>query len=252
MGDQVATVSDRRRPAAAFGLTGAAFVAESLIVDPFTAESGAVEDRGGRGAACLTAAALMVERARGAVAALEAFGVPAAILAPMGQLRTANGLWEGVAHLARPLPSGRMALSNPSADKRFRDAIEQSPGVHERGCSIPVPDRDGGKAFVVRLAALGRPAAEPFRSDLLMTVIRVGGRRRAPSPEVLAGLFELTPAEARVADGIARGLSLKEVADGHGLRLSTARAYLDQVFRKTGTHRQGELVALLGSADAFH
>ena len=242
MDEQVAAPSDVRR--SSHSLVGTAV--------PVMADSGQAADRG-RGGAALTAAALVVERARGAVAALEAFGVPAAILAPTGQFRTANDLWDDVAHVARPLPSGRMALSSPTADKRFRDVIEQSPGVFEQPVSIPVADRDDGKAFVVRLAALNRPLREPFqRSDLLMTVIRIGGRRRAPSPEVLAGLFELTPAESRVADGIARGLSLKEVADGHGLRLSTARAYLDQVFRKTGAHRQGELVALLASADAFH
>lgn len=249
MDDQVAAALDIRRPTV-LGLAG---TAASRVTDPHMADNGPAGDAGRWSGASLTAAALALERARGAVAALEAFGVPAAILAPTGHLRAANTLWDGVAHVARPLPSGRMALSNPSADKRFLDAISHSPGVDERGCSIPVPDRDGGRAFVVRLAALSRPAPEPVhRSDLLMTVTRVGGRRRAPSPEVLAGLFELTPAEARVADGIARGLSLKQVADLHGLRLSTARAYLDQVFRKTGTHRQGELVALLGSADAFH
>lgn len=222
-------------------------------VAPRIAEAAPVADRGRWGGASPKAAAVVIERARGAVAALEAFGVPAAILAPMGQFRVANALWDEVAHVARPLPSGRMALSNPPADKRFRDAISQQPGLQELGCSIPVPDRDGDSAFVVRLAPLSRPAGEPFlRSDLLMTVTKVGVRRRAPSPEVLAGLFDLTPAEGRIAAGIAKGLSLKQVADEHGLRLSTARAYLDQVFRKTGAHRQGELVALLGSADAFH
>lgn len=242
MDEHVIAPSDLRRPISP-GLT--------VGVGPLAAKIAAADDPGRGGAP--TVAALAMERARGATAALEACGVPAAVLAPLGRLRAANALWDAVAHVAKPLPSGRMALCNPAADKRFRAAVEQAPGFEDPGCAIAVPDRDGGSAFVVRLTALSRPDREPFhRSDMLMTVIHVGGRRRTPSPEVLAGLFELTPAESRIAAGIASGQSLKQVADQHGLRLSTARAYLDQVFRKTGAHRQGELVALLASADAFH
>lgn len=63
----------------------------------------------------------------------------------------------------------------------------------------------------------------------------------------LPRLFKLSPAEARVAAALAGGKTLQDVAVEQSITVKTARSYLESVFRKTGTHRQGELVALLKS-----
>lgn len=62
------------------------------------------------------------------------------------------------------------------------------------------------------------------------------------------GLFDLSPSEARIAAALAGGMALKETAIQQGIRFSTARSYLDIIFRKTGTRQQSQLVALLKSA----
>jgi DNA-binding CsgD family transcriptional regulator len=69
-----------------------------------------------------------------------------------------------------------------------------------------------------------------------------------PDLHLLRGLFDLSPAEAKLAAAIASGLSLKQAADDAKLRMSTARSYIESVLRKTGTHQQSQLVALLKSA----
>lgn len=69
-----------------------------------------------------------------------------------------------------------------------------------------------------------------------------------PSPSILTGLFDLTPAEMRLASSLARGLSLMDAAQAGGVKFSTARSYLERIFRKTGTNQQGQLIALLRSA----
>lgn len=66
-----------------------------------------------------------------------------------------------------------------------------------------------------------------------------------PSVNVLTSLFDLTPAEARLATMLSAGLPLNEAAARAGIGLGTARNYLIRIFRKTGTHQQGQLVALL-------
>ena len=66
-----------------------------------------------------------------------------------------------------------------------------------------------------------------------------------PSEELLAELFGLSPAEARLAQRIACGDSLEDIAAGAGIKMSTARSQLASVFCKTGTQRQPKLVALL-------
>ena len=66
-----------------------------------------------------------------------------------------------------------------------------------------------------------------------------------PSAETLQKLFGLTSAEARLAREIARGLSPGEAAEALGVKMATVRSQMAQIFAKTGTKRQGELVALL-------
>jgi DNA-binding CsgD family transcriptional regulator/PAS domain-containing protein len=66
-----------------------------------------------------------------------------------------------------------------------------------------------------------------------------------PAVELLRNLHQLTPAEADLVDHLARGRSLEEAARARGVSIHTARSQLKQVFFKTGTHRQGELVQLV-------
>jgi DNA-binding CsgD family transcriptional regulator len=67
-----------------------------------------------------------------------------------------------------------------------------------------------------------------------------------PSEHVLQRVFDLTHAEVRLAQGIARGDSLEEIAGGLRIKISTARTQLASIFAKTQTRRQAKLVALLG------
>ena len=75
----------------------------------------------------------------------------------------------------------------------------------------------------------------------------------APAPD-LAGLpevarlrvaFGLTKAEARLALCLAEGSSLASAAQAFNVKLTTIRSQLQQVFAKTGTCRQTELVAMI-------
>ena len=68
-------------------------------------------------------------------------------------------------------------------------------------------------------------------------------RRAKPASETVVS--KLTPAEARIALGIARGNALSVIAEAHGISVATARTQLKSVFAKTGTHRQAQLAALM-------
>jgi DNA-binding CsgD family transcriptional regulator len=71
-----------------------------------------------------------------------------------------------------------------------------------------------------------------------------------PGPEVklLELLFDLTPAEARIAGLITEGHSVHLIARQQQITPNTVRRHLKAVFAKTGVHRQAELVSLLGGA----
>src|SRR5262249_273014 len=67
-----------------------------------------------------------------------------------------------------------------------------------------------------------------------------------PSEHLLRRVFDLTNVEARLAQRVARGDGLEEVAARLGIKISTARSQLASIFAKTKTRRQAKLVAVLG------
>jgi len=75
-----------------------------------------------------------------------------------------------------------------------------------------------------------------------------GGKRLqlpVPSSTLLRRLFDLTPAEARLAQALSRGESLTRIAQALGIKMPTVRSQLAAIFGKTRTTRQPQLVALL-------
>lgn len=90
----------------------------------------------------------------------------------------------------------------------------------------------------------------PMRIDALareseaVAVVYLRGDRSSSADrhEQLVDLFDLTPAEARLAWSLAQGLSISEAAQAHGLTVETARYYSKKIYAKTGARGQVDLV----------
>ncbi|WP_416408816.1 helix-turn-helix transcriptional regulator [Agrobacterium rosae] len=67
----------------------------------------------------------------------------------------------------------------------------------------------------------------------------------------MQGLFDLSAAEARVAQFISTGKDIPSVAQQLAVSTETIRTHVKSIFRKTGTSRQSELAALLSSIPSF-
>jgi DNA-binding CsgD family transcriptional regulator len=67
----------------------------------------------------------------------------------------------------------------------------------------------------------------------------------APAPGVLREFFSLTQAEARTASMLVQGQSIEEIATAMGVGIETVRTHVRRALSKTGTSRQGELIALV-------
>lgn len=61
----------------------------------------------------------------------------------------------------------------------------------------------------------------------------------------LQQLFELTPAEARIAAGLAEGWATDTLAVELGVQRNTVQSHVKRLLEKTGTSRQSQLVGLL-------
>jgi DNA-binding CsgD family transcriptional regulator/PAS domain-containing protein len=67
----------------------------------------------------------------------------------------------------------------------------------------------------------------------------------APLMKPVCALYGLSPSETRLACAIASGVSLTEAAHALKIKEQTARTYLKQIFLKTDTRRQADLVRLM-------
>jgi DNA-binding CsgD family transcriptional regulator len=197
----------------------------------------------------MLAARLHLEQARAAVSALETIGLATAVLAASGRVLTANALLEEMRSTFIAGAHGRLALANPAANALFQDAIAQHRD-HQTVRSIPVPASDGQPPLVVHVLPLRRAAHDIFAgAEMLVAATPVSASAVVPSPSILAGLFDLTPAEARLAAALSQGRALKDAASDSNITFKSGRTYLERIFAKTGTHQQSELVALLKSAE---
>jgi DNA-binding CsgD family transcriptional regulator len=137
-----------------------------------------------------------------------------------------------------------MRLLDELSDKRFGLALAHL-HRHKTGLSLAVRDKERSGAAVMHLIPAGHDARDLFSQVATFAVIARPGNDLLPGADIIAALFDLTPAEARVARGIAQGLSPAEVSKQLNLSYETVRTQLKRVFAKTSTNRQNELALLI-------
>lgn len=200
--------------------------------------------------ASLMAWRFKLERAQASVAAMETIGVPAAVISGSGKVLSTNSLFGGLTDVLRPAAFGRLAALDRAADRLLQAALaartgEAAPDIR----SIPMRFPQADRAIVAHVVPLHRTASDIFDSGAAMVAVTgfsLDGN--VPTDALLRGLFDLSVAEAPIAAGLAAGRTLIEVARERGISITTARTHLAQIFRKTGTSQQGQLVALLKGA----
>ena len=164
--------------------------------------------------------------------------------AATAQLARANGL--RTEHAA-------LSAATAAATQQLRALIARAAGRDGRG-------RTGGAMLIARqppdepLQALISPLGAHRHADYTAQAARAGtamlividpqSSRRGVETRLVA-LFGLTPAEARVACEVGKGLNPKDAAEALQVLPSTVRTHLHHVFAKTATRRQAELMRLI-------
>lgn len=104
---------------------------------------------------------------------------------------------------------------------------------------------ESGAPTQVTLRAM--PAAMPVADGamggalLLATIERVQLTRS----ETMRRRFRFTRTQARLAEMLCEGMRPTHAAETLGVKISTIRTHVGQMYEKTGTHSQAQLVALL-------
>lgn len=196
--------------------------------------------------ASLAANRLGFEQARAQVEALQALGLPGAVLRAPGRLFAANGLFEALMPSMFQDRAQRVTVTDVAADALFAQALDTLALAGSRTVkSIPVAATASHVPMVLHVIPVRGSARDVFTQAVVLLVVTPVDRAVVPTAEVLQGLFDLTPAEARVARGIGQAETVDALADATGVNRETVRSQLKAVLSKTGLSRQQELVSLL-------
>ncbi|MCA8908421.1 MAG: helix-turn-helix transcriptional regulator [Rhodospirillaceae bacterium] len=158
--------------------------------------------------------------------------IPLATVSPStGYLLQANAAFLKLAHASRDLSIVKGHVTSPTTPANFSRLLKS--------------DRDrtmlmGGDETHVGLVVRSRRISE---SCLLLQVVATG--QPAVDPDTLSDLYELTPAEARLAVAVGTGDTVLEAARRLGLSEGVARNTLSQVYAKTGCAGLPALARLL-------
>jgi len=139
----------------------------------------------------------------------------------------------------------RQALAR-ATDETASEKLDGETGGHS--LAIPDPQGDGYVATLLRLDRGSRQSImAPFAASVAAFVQEPARVPMVPG-EAFAKLYRLTGGELRVLLALAQGLGGKEAADMLGISEPTVRTHLQNIFSKTGTSRQTDVLRLLQSA----
>jgi DNA-binding CsgD family transcriptional regulator/PAS domain-containing protein len=189
-----------------------------------------------------------------ALGALDRLATAVVLLDAAGKALFVNRVAEGLLHASDGLVLRHGSLEATSAaDRRELSRILDralSKGAFQTafpasGATL-VSRPSGRRPFEVIVAPLRSKRLRAGPSATTAAVF-VSDPEQTPvaARDVLVQLFHLTPAEATLAQIVARGRGLPEAAAELGISFHTARTHLYRVLAKTCTRRQSELVRLL-------
>ncbi|MEQ8405923.1 MAG: helix-turn-helix transcriptional regulator [Oceanicaulis sp.] len=112
---------------------------------------------------------------------------------------------------------------------------------------IACPGEDGAVTWAASSKILLAMDAAP--QSILVTARPLIKSEPLTGPDLVA-LFNLTPAEARLAVELAAGHSLADISAKRQIHISTLRAQLRSIFTKTGVSKQSEFVSSVWRAAA--
>jgi DNA-binding CsgD family transcriptional regulator/PAS domain-containing protein len=138
--------------------------------------------------------------------------------------------------------SERLAAVTPAETALLRRTIAGLSQGKRAACSDRGEILVLGKNSSETLHVLLQPITDSRREQRVLLLISEPDAAPALPAEIIAQVFELSPAESRLTAALCSGLTVNDYAAAHGVSIGTARFQLKQVLAKTQVSRQSELV----------
>lgn len=192
---------------------------------------------------------LGLQRAQGASDTLSKFGMPALVLDAQGKFVEANERAQSISDHVKFNEIGRhVSFSDRRAGAFLTSALETLDRVASSdSLSFPVRNQDGNAIFVGHVMPITLAAHDIFANSYALLFFTPLDQNRPPSTALMRSLFDMTMAETRIAKGLMKGQTLKEIATDGSVSIATVRSQFSSVLEKTGCSRQAELVGLLAN-----
>ena len=155
-------------------------------------------------------------------------------------LRHGDGLLDRNGMLRARAPADQVRLERLVADALpASGAVAVSGSLVLRRSSVVPP-------FAVHVKPVGGPQPDHGARHVAALVLIVEpGRQHRIDPDLVATTLELTPAETKVAVGLAEGNSVGDMADATGHTKAAIYWHLQQIYQKHSISRQADLVRLV-------
>lgn len=181
--------------------------------------------------------------------ALEVSGSAALLINRRGEVFQMNRSAERMLVCDPRIINRRLTSKDAKATTAFDHALHEllwrrSGPASLKAVVLPRQDQHPLLAYPIQIPALSRNPLADCRAVVIL--IDLSSRKQIPE-ETLRAAFQLTDAESRVAARLASGYGTDDVADQLRLTTETVRTQVKVILAKTATHRQAELVALLGA-----
>lgn len=192
-------------------------------------------------------AEVRMDRALHTATVLETLGIAAAMVDRQGRVRRVNATFDALAPSLAVRADGRLALADPRTSERLNAALAGVAAGRFAGLSIPVR---ANAPLVLHILPVAGRAGDIFAGSSAILVAMSVPDGHPMDPGLLQHLFELTPAEARVAAALAGGADVQEIAAIQRIGVETVRTHVKRLLAKTGNARQTDLIRQLAAIAA--
>jgi DNA-binding NarL/FixJ family response regulator len=182
-------------------------------------------------------------------AALDALGSAVLLVDARGRIIYANEQADNMLRKDDPIAQlgGRLVIPRELVKGQFEQAIAAAASGEEalrHGAGLPVRRADGSGMIVHVLPLRRRSTRAPPAAVAAVFVAPPSAELNMPL-EAMRILYDLRPAEVRVLDLVARGVSGKGVGEALGISQNTAKTHTLRLFDKVGVHSRAELIRLV-------
>jgi DNA-binding CsgD family transcriptional regulator len=181
--------------------------------------------------------------------ATDALGVGVMVVTQEARILSANPLAEALLRHTNGLFVDNHCLSaalpflHDELRRTIRNAAQAGAGrALQAGGLVRIPHGQAGPLMLSIYPLIARASSDGGTIPAALIFIADAAAAQPPQRDVLARIYGLTPAEARLFAALLTGERLQDYADRFGISLQTAKTQLGHIFHKTGHSRQSDLV----------